>query len=208
MRWPTRRDIWARIGDASTIAWLWALSAGATAAVIGVLQHVPLFYLFVGTVVVFSAAATGLLRFDEWRSRLRVEHKLGFAGVRVLKTLSDGVVKTICIGFTLESKADFPIEFEVVSLYTDVENRCPPKKPYQMARFTVPPSGMAWFDDFAIALDNAPRSVTVEATLRFAVRYGWVGRLRYELKKSHKVFIGFDDHGDAASANWIEVPNV
>ena len=57
--------------------------------VIGVIKQVPLFYLYVGAVVLFAALSTGLLRFSEWRYSNRVSDKLVLDGVRVIPKMDE-----------------------------------------------------------------------------------------------------------------------
>jgi hypothetical protein len=45
-------------------------------AIAGVLQGLPIAYIIAATTIVFAMIPTGLLRFDEWRTRITPQNKL------------------------------------------------------------------------------------------------------------------------------------
>ena len=145
------------------------------------------------------------MRFDEWRLRQTVNNKLNFQHVRLGKKLEKaGHINSLCLGFQLHNSAVFPIEYELQWLQTGVDGKFPPKKPYAVTLYTVPPGGRSWFDDFFINMPDPPKSRPVEGNIEFTVQYGRPGRLKCILNKKLQVFIGFDEQGDVKSTNWIE----
>ncbi len=65
--------------------WVWAPAITAVGVMIGLLQELTLFYLYIAAVFLFAAASTGLLRFSEWRYRNSVANKLAFHSVNIGK---------------------------------------------------------------------------------------------------------------------------
>lgn len=194
------------IGAEAIRVWLWPpLAAGAT-AFIGYWQGIPLFYIVVGVAVVFAAFASGLLRFDEWRFRQRVQDKLNFEAGRVgHKSNESGATSAICLGFQLHNAATFPIEFDVQSLHTKLGANFPPNKPYVKTNFSIPPHGSGWFDDHMIEIRDSPKDNVVEGSIEFVINYGRTGRLKYTLAKHLQVFVGFNNRGAFTDANWMEI---
>lgn len=200
----TREGLREIVGGAIRV-WLWPPLATGAGVVIGRLEQVPWFYVFIGATVIFAAVSSGLLRFSEWRFRQNVKDKLNFQFVRFGKHLtSSGTVDKIYLGFRLINSAIFPIEFEIKSLTTDVMGKFPPKKSYALNTITIPARGYGWFDDHFIEIDDPPVDQSVEGNIEFSVRYGRAGRLNYDLHKKLQVFIGFDKKGDMKGTNWIE----
>lgn len=172
---------------------------------LGLLEGVPLFYLSIGTTLMFAATATGMLRFDEWRFRQRVKDKLNFSDVRVAKKLNAaGAVESIVLGFILRSSAVFPIEFDVQELQTRLGETFPPKKLYKKARLIIPAGGSGWFDDYPINVTNVSKGQSLEGSMNFTVMYGRPDQLKHTLSKNIQVFIGFDEKGDARLGHWNE----
>ena len=93
--------------------WIWPLLPSMGGVMIGWVQGFPWFYLYVSAVVIFAFAATGLLRFSEWKDRNTPEHKLQFGSVRVSARKSEvgQNIEAIGIGFQLHNTATFPITF-------------------------------------------------------------------------------------------------
>ena len=175
--------------------------------VIGWLQDIPWFYLCVGVVgvgLLFGSVSTGLLRFDEWRYRKRVADKLTFNSVRVSKSLDDtGGVKSIRLGFKVNSTAMFSIQFKVTKLNTQFGKFYPPKKEYKVKEFTVPPHGIAFFDDYNIEIQGQSDGV-FEGQIKCRLEYGKPGRLDNVLDINKKVFFQFNDKGDIEKSRWID----
>ncbi|MEX2616976.1 MAG: hypothetical protein WD767_12850 [Alphaproteobacteria bacterium] len=187
-------------------SWLWPPLAAGVSVVIGFAQDIPWFYIAVGACVIFSAVATGLLRFDEWRFRQTVKNKLNFASLRVTTKLNlDGSVESVGLGFILNNSALFPVEFAVKSLQTQLADRFPPKREYDTKRFIVAANGNAWFDDFHIEMPDPPRNQAIEGSIKFEVCYGRPGQLNCTLGKKLKINIGFDGNGNVHGSNWTEL---
>lgn len=176
-------------------ALLWpSVSAGAL-AVIGFIQGVPLFYLFVGVALVFAAVATGIVRVDEWRTRTRVDDKLAFSTLRVGR-MADGSPE-MTLGFELRSIAAFPIQFRVEDFRAELQGNYPPHKKFKVDTFVIPPFGHGWFDGHQISLgEEVPKKKSVRGELEFRLAFGRPGRLDSKLYQKSGVAIHFDENGE------------
>ena len=185
--------------------WVWPILPPIGIGLIGWIQGVPWFYLFVGSGVLFAAISTGLLRFSEWKYRTIVQDKLVFNRVRVAKELADdGSVKSLRLGFQLNSSAMFPVQCRVSELATQFMSLFPPKKRYEEDSFIVPPQGFGWFDDHTIQVPNPPIDQSVEGQIEFRLDYGKIGHLHQSLHMRKKVFLRFDKRGDITVCEWID----
>ena len=62
-----------------------------------------------------------------------------------------------------------------------------------MNRFAVPPAGFAWFDDYPI--QDAARVGVATGLVEARIRYGKLGRMKYELRGKKQVHLKFDPSG-------------
>ena len=172
--------------------------------VVGWSQDIPWFYLCVGVGLLFAAIPTGLLGFDEWRYRTRVADKLVFSDIRVDKWPDDtGSVKAIRLGFTVNNRARFPIQFKVAKLNTQFMKSYPPKKKYEVTKITVPPYGGGWFHDHYIEIQGQSDGA-FEGQIECRLEYGRLGRLDNVLDINKKVFFQFNDKGHMKNWEWID----
>ena len=133
--------------------WLLPFASTLGAGLVGWLQEVPLFYMFVGLALFFAAVSTGLLRFTEWQYRNRVVDKLVFKSLRVAPNILNAAsVDLVRFGFLLSNKSEFPIQFEIEKLHTSFGDYYAPKKDYKRNSITIPPHGDGWFDDHNISV--------------------------------------------------------
>lgn len=174
--------------------------------IIGIIESIEWFKLFVGIAVMFAAVSHGLLRIDEWRYRNQAKHKLVFHSMKIQKILSNnGAVEAIRLGYRLENKAMFPIQFEVVELKTSVNNLTPSKTEYENNKISISANGSGWFEDHDIKIPNQITSKTVEGYLRTQLKYGRSGNLKHELNMEKRLYISFDDEGDIKNVEWYDI---
>ncbi len=182
----------------------YALPIGApiVAAALGYVQGLPLMYIFVGVLVAFAAAATGILRFDEWQVRRRVDGKLTFIGPGAQKILGKG----IALGVQFYNSAAFPIEFEITELRTEIANKVPKDKLRPNKKLVIPAGQYGWHYDGYIEFE-VPKQGSVNGLLEAKLKYGSVGSsLKYEIAQKKQLTAQFDDEGNwLGSAIWVDV---
>ena len=133
-----------------------SLSVPAT-VMIGWLQDIQWFYIYIAVGLMFASVTTGMLRFDEWKSRRTAKDKLSFSHVRIATELSEnGFVDSVGLGFQLTNLASFPMQFEVDEIHTELLGFYPPRKDFEKSSVVIPPNGIGWFCDHCIKLDEAP----------------------------------------------------
>ena len=191
---------------AKTIA-LWAIPPGI--GLIGWLQDVPWFYLTVGVILSGAGIMTWLVQLDEWRSRNRVEHKLGFVNMRTHLTQNNNTIVAIKFGFHMQNRAAFPINFRIENMQTNLnllnsnQKAYPPSKPYPKTVFTISPGGIGWFDDHDIIL---PKNFIGDTTaeLKCEVDYGKAGRFDHKLEINKYTQIHFNGPGISGGQHWYD----
>ena len=151
--------------------WLWPLLPTAGGAVIGYIQGVPWFYLYVGVAFLFAAISTGLVRFDEWLYRNKVEDKLVFRNIRVGKGDDASGRIFARLGVIMENEANFPVNLEIQDFNTSIGGFYPPKKDYGRRKFRIRGGGGWWYDDYDIELPAQSNSV-LEGHIQCIFRYG------------------------------------
>ena len=188
-------------------AWVLPSISASVTGIIGWLSSVEWFYVWLGAGFMFVTTTTGLLRFDEWRTRVTARDKLTFSTVRVRKKLSeDGSIGAIGFGFQFRNTAIFPMQFSVQDMQTELMGVYPPKKAYDNDTIAVSPSGVCWFDDHMIELKDVSRKGKLaEGTIFVRLKYGRPENLRHTLKLKKKVFLKFDDRGDVQMGEWYDL---
>ncbi len=185
-------------------SWIWPIAVTAAGVMIGFAQHIQLFNLYVGAVILFSVSSMGLLRFSEWRYRNRVADMLNFHSVRTDRIIDKaGVVKSLRIGATFNNKALFPVTFEVVNVVSTFDKLYPTKEPYAKNSYTIPAGGMGWFDDHYIPIEQK-RSGVFEGGLEFEFKYGRKGKTNNTLHINKKLFLHFNEKGDIQRVDFID----
>lgn len=179
---------------------VWVLPLGTPIAVGGMLylKEQPLGYVFLGAIFTFAAISHGLLSFDEWRSRRRVENKLVFSQVRVgINAEKTGVG----LGVQFQNIAQFPIEFHVIEFRTRIKNMVPENKVQVFSPFLIPESSVGWWDDALIQLPS-PIVGTFDGEVEFSIKYGRKGNSKYKIKDKKKVYLTFDTDGQLKGCTW------
>lgn len=171
--------------------WIIPLGLPAVTAYLGYLQDLPWMYIVVGAGIMFAAVTTGLVRFDDWRERKRIEGKLRYCQLRVLIATN---VNGFCLGIDLRNDSGVPIEVDFAEIRTSLEDKVPKLKEYKKTRYSVAPSSNVFFDDHPIEI-AAPKGAALEAHVDFRVKYGPVGNPKFSLSVKKRAHLPFDQNG-------------
>ncbi len=178
------------------------LGAPVVTVAIGYASGLPWFWIWLGALAAFAFISTGLLRFDEWLVRRRVEGKLSLSTPGMMPFQKQGYA----IGVQMYNNAEFPIEVELIELRTQINHKLPSKKRVGNNLLIVNSKNYAWFYDNPIELE-APKPGTIEGTLEAKLRYGLVGSKRkYALEEKKQITARFDEEGNwAGNALWTDI---
>ena len=185
----------------------WALPVAV--GVIGFIEDFPWFYVAVGVIVSGAGIMTWLVRFDEWRVRNRVEHKLSLAGMKIHLTEQNNQVAAVQFGLGLKNMAAFPIAWKVNDIKTCVsllnkEPLYPPSKEYTNKSFVVSPGGTGFFFDHTIGLPqgvSGPASVYVKCKLS----YGKTNKYSHSLELHKNTMINFSGPSISGGEHWYDM---
>lgn len=173
---------------------------------LGRLEGFPWFYVWIGFLASLALVFHWLVKLDEWLYRIKVKDKITFDKVRIGKKLNNlGCVEWLKLGFQFHNSALFPIEVELQSLHTMLDEKYPPNKERLLKKVITPAGRSSFFDDFAIVPFEPPRDRSVEGKIEFVVRYGRLGHSKHELSKKLQIFVAFDLKGDAKVVSHNEV---
>ena len=150
-----------------------SLSVPAT-VLIGWLQGIPWFYVYIAAGFMFASVTIGILRLDEWKSRRTAKDKLSFSHVRIATEVSEyGYIDSIGLGFQLTNLASFPMQFDVDEINSELMGLYPPKKNFEKTSVVIPANGIGWFCDHCIKLDEVPTEPRImEGILSVNIKYG------------------------------------
>lgn len=180
---------WDWFSSPTTWYVLLPIAASIAAVVTTLIEGRELSIVLLFALMFFAFSAWGLYQFDQWRERVSVPNKLGVLGPRVGVAVNGQAFE---LGLTLLSKASFPIEFEVVEIQTRIRNRVPDHQTDLPKTYTIPPNGQGWFHDGLIVLEDAVKEATETGYIKFKIKYGRPGRLKYELIGHKRVALPFD----------------
>ena len=167
---------------------------------IGWMQEYSLFYIYLATVFLFAATATGLLRASEWRYRNSVADKLVFDGIRVTPILNEDNIETgISLGINVRNDALFPLSFRVDNVFSRFEGDYPKKIEQIQNSITLPPQGIGYFDDNVINYSKIDFGA-YKGEIKLMLEYGKANKLDYELNIKQIVLISFNNDGKIF--NW------
>ena len=127
-------------------------------------KSTPWMWVLTATCLSFAGVATGILRFRELLHKNRIEGNLVCTSPRIAIDLTDS--NSYSLGLNLQSTGEVPIEFEIGKIITKLHSKYPPKKPFELSRFTIPSRGIGFFNDNAIRLpDGSRRSANNVSTI-------------------------------------------
>jgi hypothetical protein len=168
--------------------------------VLGYLEEMPWFYIWLGVLASLSFVFTWLLRMDEWLYRQRSKDKIAFSRVKFSRNIKG---EGVSIGFEVTNLADFPIDFEVPKLDVRLGNIIPSKDHQQGQVITIPPKCMGWYDSNIIKIDNPPKSGTVEGCIDFSINYGRsAGAQRHSFSAKKQIVVFFNQDGLLEHGVW------
>ena len=202
--WTAPKSIAQFISWEAFQIWVLPLFSVPVTVVIGWLSDFPWFYIWLGVGFMFAMVTTGLLRFNEWRTRTTSEDKLTVSSVRIHKILSSrGEVSSVGIGFQLQNRATFPMQFSVQNMTTQLMGKYPENRPYTNDTITVPPGNIGWFCDNFIDISGVSKTGELgEGKISARLEYGRPGDLRHTLGLNKKAFAAFDERGDVQFVEW------
>ena len=205
MRWLKKRLAGGTVqGVTSHIVATYILPLGApiVTVVIGYISDLPWFWIWLGALAAFAFITTGLLRFDEWFVRMRVEGKLFLVSPGILLIRNQGYA----LGVQVQNNAVFPIEVELEDLRTQFESKIPKGKRQAGKRLIVQPNNFGWFYDNPVEFET-PKPGAIVGTLEAKLKYGRVGSsLQYSLEEKKQLTARFDEEGEwAKSALWTDI---
>lgn len=178
------------------------IAAAVTFAAGAIDNSVSWMWVFMASSLTFAGTAVGILRFYELLQKTRVEGNLNCLSPSIGIDLNEP--NGICLGLNLQSNGDVPIEFEVQSVRTKLQDKYPPNKPFELKKFIIPPRGVAFFNDYAINVDP-PKSASVEGLVDMEIKYGRPGNLKYSLRIKRQVFLKFGSERQLENIAWNEV---
>jgi hypothetical protein len=158
--------------------------------------HVPLPYAVAAAALTFGGLSTGILRFSEWRQRISPLGKLEvLPGIAVAceGPPEERTIRHVRAGVILRNKASFSMEYFMEELTSSANSRIPPREPIAIPGGVIPPGAELQFNDGAIDLDGlAAKDGVVAGDMKFRLKYGHVGRLKYYVEKNVRVVPLFD----------------
>ena len=186
----------------------WALPL--VVAVIGLVEEFPWFYVIVGVIVSGAGVMTWLVRFDEWRARNRVEHKLSIGNIKIHLTQQNNQVAAIQFGLDLKNTAVFPITWRLDDIKTYItmpngQSLYPPNREHENTAFTISLGGIGFFFDHSIVLPQGiggPASVYVKCKLS----YGKTNKYGHSLEIHRKTIISFSGPNISGGQHWFDIP--
>jgi hypothetical protein len=184
-----------------TVVYIIPLGIPAVTIYLGFVQGLPWMYIVVGACVAFAGISAGLVRFDDWREKRRVDGKIGFVQVR---SSADTTKPSVALGALFQSTAAIPIEVEIEEVRTQVDSRVPANRTFEKTKFTVPPHGNLFFDDHRIEIAQYPRTGTLSGIVEFRLRYGRQGNMKYIFHIKKNTVLTFDAEGRYIGGSWSD----
>lgn len=184
------------------------------AVLIGALGYVqafpmPLSYLVAAMALGFGATATGVLRISEYRQRVSIDGKVAFSRPTLNVALAEDEkkIERISLGFQLSSSADFPIEFQVVELETEINQRVPVNKfkKSEAKTLELPPRGSGFYRDGDIEIGEVIDK-RVEGRITFKVNYWRAGaKKKASVSKNLNIILSPGVQGQLLALEHLEV---
>jgi hypothetical protein len=180
------------------LKWLAAIGlpilGGIVTAIAGVLQGLPIAYIIAATAIVFAMIPTGLLRFDEWRTRITPQNKLvlqqAMFGMDFQRDLSTGMATHITTAqaiLFLYNSASFPIEFTMDEISSSMEGRINQNPILDNRGSVLHPTSQVLFGDARIEMGNFEVKSVIDGIISFKLSYGRKGNKKYKLEKHLKI---------------------
>lgn len=155
---------------------------------------------------VIAAVFAAMNWFGPWLHRRDIADKLVFENIRVSLrvTPTDGILEGMGLGFDLRSHAEFPLEFTVTEMNTQIEDRVPLMSHTRTQWFDVPIRGFGFYNDHEISVD-APRDTTLGGKITATVIYRRPGRDEtHTLTIDKRVTLTFNPDGTCRGWQWYD----
>ena len=170
----------------------WSLLAAPTAVVggagmIGVYDAHALMWAVTATTVTLASTIMGILAYRNFQFQRDPEHKLQFIRPLVAR---DGNI--VAIGFEVKNEAVFPIETEIIELYTSCAQRVGQSESRWLNRKMLVAPGQFRFtygENIDMSGITGPR---MKGQLRFSLSYGHPKRRRCKMNKDLDLFVPLD----------------
>jgi hypothetical protein len=175
---------------------LWALAtipslAGLLTAMLGYLQNLPLMWITIGGVVVFAYMATGLLRFQQWRTYNVVNGKIESLGPLVRldcdwdKKGKPTKIAKMNGGLNFVNRSNFPLVYKFSKFQVIIAGRVADDSKL-LGKPTWCVAGMPMFaHPDPVALGDL-KLLSVSGTVEIEMTYGRDERMPYTLKKKYE----------------------
>lgn len=205
MRWLWRSLVEETVGHLWTtfaIPVLAPLSAAAITAFLGWIAQpsIPWMYIWATAIFVLAMSSAAIVWLMQIADIYRVKDKFNFHQIRFLRGSDQ---PGFGLGVSMISSAQFPIEFQLDSCRTEINNTLPKERKHPKALYKVPPRGWGFLDDYLIELADVPRPGTLEGFAEFKVKYGKIGAaLKHHLSIKKQVVLQFDESGHLTGGIW------
>jgi hypothetical protein len=181
------------------IIWLIPWGLAAITIVSGYFEHAPWVVTIPAATFVFAAATTGLLRYNEWRSRRSAADKLISPnitfGIDYVRDETSGRpigIDKVQAVIHVQNLAAFPISYIVDEIQSSVWGHINPNPTYDTRSVVLGPISSGVFRDAVINMRSAEPKPVLDGTLSFKIRYGHQGREKYAIKKRVNLFAAMD----------------
>ncbi|SDX70048.1 hypothetical protein SAMN05444358_10994 [Ruegeria halocynthiae] len=155
--------------------WLWP-SLGVV--LVGVAHYftaspVPLPYLIAAMALTFGGIAGGIANVSSWRSKITIDGKLVHSQpyLEAYTDANNQALNAVKLGFIVNNLADYPIEFKVDELYTEIGARVPSGDSDKSQTYEVPPTGQGWYLNGAIDLKTESKVSGLSGKIQYKVTY-------------------------------------
>jgi hypothetical protein len=198
--WKRLREIGIGLVVDQLKVWLLPILGAAAGLVIAYMRQVPLEMYFVFIVGGFALVSVGLNNFSTWwfnnNARNRLSPADPFIRLKVDKNVNPPIVQFVQFGFALKNIARFPIDFEVVSLSTRIDNLVNPNPTYHSRLVNVSAGSTGFYHDDWIAVGNhRPNGSAAIGDVKVTIKYGRPTALRYIMTLHYMVTIYADANG-------------
>lgn len=180
--------------------WIFPFLSGAITVATAYVASIPIPYLLAAASIVFAMSAHGVFYIRSLREKIDPSGKLQIVstplyGVDVDTSSDQHILKNVQFGFSVLSKAEFPIFFSVDEIYSEFMGRVCQNKNHQPKVIEVPAGGEGWWRDFAIPIQTRMPNDTRFGKLTFKVSYWKNPRRTYSLQKKWSIQAAFNAAG-------------
>ena len=206
----------AKTVSLSTVGFIWthwalpSLLVAGSPIMVGVsayFANVQWHLVFLCALLAFASAAVGVYFADLEVSRRILKGKLHFESVWVGRSIQNPNGTGLCVGFVFRNSSDFPIQFKLNDIRTNIDNFFPPKKGYANRAVTISPHGSGWFCDHEILIGEPPKNKTLQGSAEISLDYGRPNNVRHADIHKKTFFIAFDEAGNIKAVSWQEAFN-